>query len=64
MKVILDKEKCIGCRTCVALCSKYFEMKDNNKAHLKGSSNEEIEADDECLKDAALACPVSCIKII
>ncbi len=70
-KIILDREKCIGCGSCQALCPKHFELIKDGKFHLIGSKknpktgNEELEVKKEdCLKEAAEACPVKIIKII
>ncbi len=70
MKIILERQKCIGCGSCVALCSKYWEMGDDGKAHLKDSKvdkagNEELEMEKiGCAQEAADACPVQCLHII
>lgn len=67
-KIILEKSKCIGCGTCQALCPKYFEVKDG-RARLKDSQsksdNEEMEIAEveDCVKEAASACPMECIHI-
>ncbi|KKT26765.1 MAG: hypothetical protein UW11_C0006G0031 [Parcubacteria group bacterium GW2011_GWA2_43_9b] len=29
MKIIIERQKCIGCGSCVAVCDKYFEMADD-----------------------------------
>jgi len=50
----VDKEKCIGCGACVALCPDVFELEDG-KAHVKqGKENESCE-------DAVNTCPVKAI---
>lgn len=70
MKIIHEREKCIGCGTCVALCPKFFEMADDGKARLLGSKknskgNDELEVEKtECAQEAAEACPVQCIRIV
>lgn len=71
MKIIHEREKCIGCGACVAICPKFWEMKDDNKSHLIGSSlspegNEELtinENEISCNQEAADSCPVSIIHI-
>ena len=68
MKIIHEVEKCIGCGACAAVCSDFWEMKDEGKSHLKGSKkvedNFELEVDDPgCCQQAADTCPVQCIKI-
>lgn len=69
MKIIHEKEKCIGCGACVAVCPSFWEMKDDNKSHIKNSittpeGNEELVIDEIfCNQDAADSCPVSIIHI-
>ena len=58
MKIIQDKEKCIGCGSCVAICPSNWVMKEN-KAVPKKKETKEIG----CNQKAADACPVQCIKI-
>ena len=66
-KIKLEREKCIGCGSCSALCPKYFEMADDGKSNIKGSvkqDNEELEVVKiECAESAAEACPSQCIHI-
>ncbi len=68
-KIIVEREKCIGCGTCAALCSRYFEMADDGKSHIKNSAraadgSDELETEKiECANTAAEACPVQCIHI-
>ncbi len=71
MKIILEREKCIGCGSCQALCPKYFKLIEDGKSNLIGSKkdskteNEELEVEKEdCIKEAADACPVQIIKIM
>jgi len=68
--VTLEREKCIGCGTCAALCPKFWEMQGDGKSHLKGSEvnpktgNEELEIKKiECNQDAADGCPVQIIHL-
>ena len=66
-KIKLEREKCIGCGSCAALCSKYFEIIDDGKSHIKDSTKQDVEelevAKIECAESAAEACPVQCIHI-
>jgi len=58
MQPIIDKEKCIGCGTCIALCPGSFKWDES------GTKAEAIvpPADNEtALKDTAAACPVQVI---
>jgi ferredoxin len=71
MKIILEREKCIGCSSCHTLCPKYFELIEDGKSHLIGSKknsktgNEELETTKvECNQEAADICPVQIIRII
>ncbi|MBU2109638.1 ferredoxin, partial [Patescibacteria group bacterium] len=34
-KIIQNHEECIGCGTCIALCPKYWEWDEDNKARIK-----------------------------
>lgn len=56
-KVKVDKEKCIGCGSCVAVCEGNFEMKDG-KAIAKKEASEL-----PCNKEAADICPVQAITL-
>ena len=71
MKIILDREKCIGCGSCVALCPKYWKMGTDGKSDLiDGVENTETgkyeitTGDLACNEEAADACPVQIIEII
>jgi len=57
-KIIIDKEKCIGCGACVSICPKGFELIDC-KAHAKKAEVKKIT----CEKEAADSCPVGAITI-
>ncbi len=68
MKIIQEHSKCIGCGSCVAVCSKYFEMDKNNLAIIIGGAmkgeNMELEINEEtCAKEAADICPVQIISV-
>lgn len=67
MKIILNKEKCIGCGSCESVCSKLFELKEG-KSHLKNSKAEEgkeiLEIEDPaCAREAKDICPGEAIEI-
>jgi len=57
MKVLIDKEACIGCGACEALCPEVFKMVDGKAIAKKKDTN------DKCAKDAAESCPVTAIKL-
>jgi ferredoxin len=67
-KIIHDRDACIGCGTCAAVCSKYWKMGKDGKSELIGAKKNgniyELEVNSiECNQDAAEACPVNCIHI-
>lgn len=56
-KVSINKEKCVGCGSCEAICAATFEVKDG-KARVKKQPSKIT-----CEKEAADSCPVNAIKI-
>ena len=69
MKVFIDREGCIGCGVCEALCPKLFKLLDDGKSGIvekyrKGSLGEGEVRDDlsSCAKNARDSCPVEVIK--
>lgn len=67
-KVIHEREKCIGCGACAAVCPDFWEMGDDGKSVLKGGKkvgkNFELTVKDAgCCKDAESTCPVQCIHV-
>jgi len=69
MKIIHEKNECIGCGACVALCPQYWEIADG-KALLKGAKtnkdtgSDELEVEKlECNENIEDVCPVQCIHI-
>jgi len=69
-KIIQEREKCIGCGSCAALCPRFFEMAEDGKARLlegqkNSEGNDELEVEKiECAQEAADACPVQIIHIV
>ncbi|MEK9153448.1 MAG: ferredoxin [Patescibacteria group bacterium] len=59
MQIKIDQTKCIGCGTCSALCSDYFDLDNNGKAVVKQTEVGEAS----CVKEAAECCPAQCIAI-
>lgn len=70
MKIIHEREKCIGCGSCAALCPKFWEMADDGKSNLKNATkstggNYELEVKEiGCNQEAADSCPVQIIQVI
>lgn len=69
MRVILEKENCIGCGACTVVCSDFFELQ-NDKSHLKNSEFnterkiESLEVEDiSCVGEAVDVCPAKCIHL-
>ncbi len=69
MKITQEREKCIGCGTCVAVCQAFWTMGEDGKSNLKGAKDVgngifELEVDDPgCNKEAESACPVQIIHV-
>ncbi len=62
MKVIVDKELCIGCGVCIDICPDVFEM-DAEDGKVKAKETPiPVKAEDDC-RDAAAQCPVEAIQI-
>jgi len=60
MKVIIDREACVGCGLCTEVCPDYFEMDKENKAVVKVEPPpKDLE---KLCEDAASECPVDAIK--
>jgi ferredoxin len=60
LKVTLDDEECIGCQSCIELCPDVFGFDDETE---KAYVYEQYSEDEECIEDAAAACPVDCIDV-
>ncbi len=57
-KIIIDKDLCIGCGTCVAIASKNFKLGDDGKAEVI----EPVGDGEKAIKEAIDSCPVDAIK--
>lgn len=57
MEISINKDLCIGCGTCVALCPDVFKINEDNKAEVVN------EKEKECVKNAADSCPVQAISV-
>jgi len=60
LKIIIDREECIGDGMCVNEAPETFELDEESKAILKDGSTDEREA----ILDAARCCPVDVITVI
>lgn len=56
MSIKIDKELCIGCGSCAALCPGTFKMNEEN-----GKAEVVSEADPDCAQKAAESCPTQAI---
>lgn len=64
VKIIHDRDVCIGCGACAAVCPDYWEMGGDGKSDLKGAKKDVLTVKDiGCNKEAAQGCPVNCIHI-
>ena len=61
MKAYVDKDTCIGCGLCPAICPEIFEMEDDGKA--VASQNEVPENLVHSAKEAEDQCPVTAITV-
>ena len=55
--VSVDKNKCIGCGACVALCGSVFEMGSDGKSQVKAGADTSAP----CIQQAISTCPVQAI---
>ena len=60
MKIVIDKNKCIGCFNCKRICYNVFEIGFDGKAKVKEGIS---QGDIEDAKKAAINCPVNAIMI-
>ena len=72
MRVTIDREECISCATCYAVCSEFFEpdpQDDRSQVVAKYRVEGNLAAGDapdslhDCVREAADACPVSVIHL-
>jgi len=59
MKVEVNKEACIGCGACAAICPDVFEMDDEGLSSVKSESVSDNWKDD--VVEAIESCPTSAI---
>lgn len=70
MKVVFERQKCIGCGSCEAICPKHWKLAKDGKSQLLGSSQDKKTGNyekeigkSECNQEAADNCPVQCIHV-
>lgn len=56
-KIVIDRESCIGCGTCVALAPETFELDEEGKAKVKNGQDSP-----EDIQNAIESCPTKVIK--
>lgn len=59
IKIIHERNKCIGCGACVSICPENWRMANDHKSKPKQTTLEDIS----CNQEAANECPVHCIHI-
>ena len=57
-RVFINKDECIGCETCVELCSDVFAF---NEEEEKAEVILPEGGPEECIEEAIESCPVECI---
>ncbi|MDD4333525.1 MAG: ferredoxin [Patescibacteria group bacterium] len=57
MSINIDKNLCIGCGACAAMCPDAFVMNNDGKAEV---AKDEVS---ECAKNAAASCPTQAIAV-
>lgn len=61
MKAKVNKDACIGCGACAAICDTVFTLDDEGLSELK---KDEIKEDEEQeVRDAAESCPTAAIEV-
>ncbi len=58
MKIIVDKNLCLGCGTCVVIAPKTFRLGAEGKAEVIEPAGDK----EETIKEAIDSCPVNAIK--
>lgn len=57
MTIEVNKEVCIGCGSCAAICPSNFQMDSNGKSEVIS------QGENACAKEAVETCPVQAISI-
>lgn len=59
MKVMVDRDGCIGCGVCAEICPEVFHIADDGLSEVKA----EPDGKEDAVKEAAQSCPVEVIHI-
>jgi ferredoxin len=57
-KLVIDKDECTGCESCVEICSEAFTF---NEAEQVAEVNLPEGGMEDCIEEAIETCPVECI---
>lgn len=57
--ILVNRETCIGCGNCEAICPAVFKLKEGRSYVKKGQENSKAD----CVKEAADSCPTNAIKV-
>ena len=58
-RVILDREECVGCESCVEVCPEVFAF---NEEEEKADVIKPEGGSVDCIEEAIAICPVECIE--
>lgn len=61
MKVAVNKDKCIGCGTCISIAPEVFEMAEDGKSKVKEGAD--FEKNKEAIHQAKDSCPTQAIEV-
>lgn len=59
-KIIVDKDKCIGCGTCIGIAEDYFKFGEDGKSEVKKQYDKK---DKDIIEDAVRQCPAEAITL-
>jgi len=61
MKIKINKDKCLGCGTCVAIAPEVFEIGEDGKSKIKEGAD--LEKNKDLLLQAKEGCPTQAIEV-
>lgn len=59
-KIVIDKDKCIGCGSCVSIAEEYFKLGEDGKS---GVIKEYDQKDSAIIQTAIDSCPADAISL-